>query len=252
MHNVSPSRALARRSRQLLQLAFVVVSGGVFLAVVGLVLFVVPLAVPGNSAFPFYNFVRSALLIVGAIAAVAGLVIAVSALLTRPDNALARVTGDYLQQQREFDSRYWFIRHVYRRRLGYIDAVMVGPPGALVFRIMGSTGTFINEGADWLKETRRHTWTPAGINPTRECQIDIKALRDYLAERGLQQVPVFGVIVFTQPEIAVRLTARTSHVPITHLHRLYSILGNDYLAAPQRIDQATVERVVDLLYDRTA
>ncbi len=252
MHNVAPSRALARRSRQLLQFAFLIVSGGIFLAAVGLVLYVVPLAVPGNSAFPFYNFMRGALLIAGAAAAVAGVATAAAALLIRPDNDLARLTGEHLSRERDLDARYWFVRHVSRRGLGYIDAVLVGPPGALVFRIVGSTGAFINEGADWLKETRSKTWRPAGINPTRECQVDIRALRDYLAQHELGHVPVFGVVVFTQPEKVVRLIAREPHVPITQLRQLHATMSADYLAVRDRIDQATVQRVVDLLYDRGA
>jgi hypothetical protein len=128
----------------------------------------------------------------------------------------------------------------------------VGPPGALVFRIMGDTGAFINEGADWLKERRGGTWAPAGINPTRECQVDMRALRDYLGQRGLSQMPVFGVVVFTQPEMAVRLIPKGPHVPIAQLRQLYPTMAADYLAVRDRVDQATVQRVVDLLYDRSA
>ncbi|GIL08964.1 MAG: hypothetical protein BroJett033_4750 [Chloroflexota bacterium] len=252
MHNVAPSRALTRRSRQLLQLAFVVVSGGIFLAAVGLVLYVVPLAVPGNPIFSLYNFVRVTLLLAGGVAAVVGLVIAANALLIRPDNDLARITGEHLAHQQALDARCWFVRHVSQRGLGYIDAVLVGPPGALVFRIMGSTGAFINEGADWLKEQRGGKWAPAGINPTRECQVDMRALHEYLAQRGLGQVPVFGVVVFTQPEMTVRLIPREPHVPIAQLRQLYPTMAADYLAVRERIDQPTVQRVVDLLYDRNA
>lgn len=252
MHSVAPSRALARRSRQLVQLAFVIVSGGVFLAVVGLALYVVPLAVPNNPAFPFYNFVRGALLIIGAATAVAGVVTAAAALLIRPDNDLARITGEQLARERDLDARYWFIRHVSRRGLGYLDAVLVGPPGALVLRLVGSTGAFINEGANWLKETRNKTWRPAGINPTHECQANMRALRDYLARHELGHVPVFGVIVFTQPEKVVKLIPRGPYVPIAQLRQLYATISVDYLAVRDRVDQATVQRVVDLLYNHTA
>lgn len=252
MQNVAPSRALTRRSRQLLQLAFVIVSGCIFLAIVGLVLYVVPLAVPGNPSFALYNFTRVTLLLAGGVAAVVGLIVAANALLIRPDNDLARITGEHLAQQQQLDARYCFIRHVSRRNLGYIDAVLVGPPGALVFRIMGSAGAFVNEGADWLKERRGGTWAPAGINPTRECQVDMRALREYLAQRGLGQVPVYGVVVFTQPEVAVRLIPKGPHLPIAQLRQLYPAMSADYLAARERIDQTTVQRVVDLLYDRTA
>ncbi|MBZ0292709.1 MAG: NERD domain-containing protein [Anaerolineae bacterium] len=247
MENVAPSGALARRSRQLLQLAFVVVAGGVFIAVVGLALYVVQLAVPDNSIYPFYNFLRGMLLFGGVIVAVVGVIIAARAYFTRVDNDLARQVGIYLE--RYFDNRYWLVRNVNKTGLGYIDAVLVGPPGLLVFRIVDNEGNFRNEKADWLKQNNNGQWVPARIDPTREDVVDIKAAREYLARHGLE-VPVYGVVVFTKNPTLVKISAKEPVVPLSHLSMLYENLRDQYLARENRIDQPTVQRIIDLIYDR--
>ena len=89
MENVSPSGALARRSRQWLQLAFVIVTGGVFVTIIGIALFSIPLAVEGNQIFGLYHFLRTLLLYGGLIAALLGVGLATRAYFTRIDNDLA-------------------------------------------------------------------------------------------------------------------------------------------------------------------
>lgn len=248
MENVSPGGALARRSRQLLQLAFVVTAGGIFVAVTGLALYVVRLAVPGNSVYPFYSFMRGMMLFGGATVALIGLGLAVRAYFTRVDNDLALRTGAYLSQH--LDNRYWFVRNVNKRELGYIDAVLVGPPGVLVFRIVDNEGSFRNDRADWLQESRRAEWLPARIDPTRDCVVDIKAMREYLARNDLGTPPVFGVVVFTKDPALVRIAVKDSVVPVSHLTTLIDTLADNYMAREDRIDDQMVLAIVDLIYDR--
>src|SRR5690606_19330534 len=171
MQNVAPTGALARRSRQWLQVAFVVVTGGVFMAVIGLALFAIPLAVEGNRVFGLYNFIRTILLIGGVITGLVGLGLAARAYLTRVDNDLAAITGQHLA--RYLGSEFTFVRNVNKRGLGYIDAVLVGPPGALVFRIVDNTGVYANERGNWLTQNRNGEWVPAKINPTADDVVDI-------------------------------------------------------------------------------
>ncbi len=248
MENVSPARALARRSRQLLQLAFVVIAGGVFVGVTGLALYVVPLAVPGNSIFPFYSFMRGMMLYGGVIVALIGLGLAVRSYFTRVDNDLAQRTALYLNQH--LDNRYWFVRNVNKSDVGYIDAVLVGPPGVLIFRIVDNEGSFRNERADWLQENRRAEWLPARIDPTRDCVVDVKAMREHLARNELGSPPVFGVVVFTKDPALVRIAVKDPTVPVSHLSTLIDTLRDNYLAREDRIDDKTVLDIVDLIYDR--
>lgn len=249
MHNVSSAGALTRRSRERLQWAFVLVAAGVFIAVVGVALHIINFAVPGNSAYPLYNFTRVALLVIGGLIGLAGLALAASAAFTKTDNDLALVTGTFLAKS--FGPEYWFVRNVNKRGLGYIDAVLVGPPGALVFRIINKTGSFANERANWLELKPDGQWSPARMTPTEDAVVDIKALRAYLTKHELDDVPVYGVVVFTQDEPRVKLVDVVNPVvPPTTLSQLTTALANNYLANADRIGLDTVQDVVNLIYDK--
>ena len=153
MHNVVPSRALARRSRGLLEIGFVATAAGMFLAVVGFALYIVPLTSKTSSLYTAFNLGRGATLLGGMALAVAGVLMIVRALTWRTENDLARQTGALLAEH--LDEQYTFIRNINHRKLGYIDAVLVGPAGILVFRIVDYQGRFLNETGKWLKENKQ-------------------------------------------------------------------------------------------------
>jgi hypothetical protein len=243
MRNVAPTRSLARWARQLLQLSFLVVAAGAFMTALGLALYIIPL-MQENA---LYNFVRGFLFIVGIIIVLAGIGIAVRAIIRsqHTDNDLAIVTGDFLQQY--LDDRYTFIRNISKRGLGYVDAILVGPAGALVFRILDNSGVYANEAAGWLVQEKGQ-WKPARIKPTKEAVDDIQHLRDYLAQNNLAQVPVFGIIVFTKDPNQVQIMVKEPVVPVTHLNALYENLTKNYLAV-ERIDTQLAEAAVRVLYD---
>lgn len=246
MENVAPSGALARRSRQWLQLAFVLVTGGVFIGIIGIALFVIPLAVPANQIYGLYHFIRTLLLLAGGILALTGVGLAVRAYFTRIDNDLALRTGRYLAPL--FDERFWFVRNVNKRNLGYIDAVLVGPPGVLVFRIVDLEGVYANEKGNWLKRNRQGEWVPSRVNPTAEDIVDIKAMREYLDQNRVPDIPVYGIVVFTKAAPLVEVVAKEPTVPVAQLKDIMVVLQDNYLAR-DRISQPAVERVVDLIYD---
>ncbi len=246
MHNVAPSRALARRTRQWLTFAFVVAAIGIFVAVVGLALFVIPLTAPGSASAGLFGTLRVGVLALGVLIFFIALGLCIRALTLRKDNDLAMIVGRFLTQY--LDNRYHFVRHVSKRNLGYVDAILVGPPGALVFRILDNRGAFINEGANWIRQDQYGQVTAAGIDPTRECVLDVKKLREYLEARQLGSVPVYGVVVFTKDEPAVQLVAKEPVVPITTLRSLVATLGSNYLAR-DRIDPGKITTVVRLLVE---
>ena len=247
MHNVAPSRALARRTRQLLTIAFVVAAIGAFIAVAGLALVVVPLVGINSPSYSMYTFIQAGVILLGVIIFFVALGITTRALTLRKDNDLAMTVGRFLGNY--LDERYHFIRNVNKRGLGYVDAILLGPPGALVFRILDERGVYANEGANWLKpDGRPNGWVKAKIDPTRECVQDIKKLREFLAERKLDAVPVYGVIVFVREEPQLQLVPREPVVPITTLRALLPNLNGNYLAK-ERVDAGRVGAVVQLLYD---
>lgn len=238
MENVAPSRALNRRSTQLLQLGFVVLAVGVFLTIVGLLMVTIPLFPPNHSLFGLYNIVGDLVFIIGLVVALIGVAMAIRAVTRRKENDLALVTGQFLGQH--LDGRYTFIRNINRPGLGYIDAVLIGPPGALVFRILDNVGPLANEASNWLKQKPTGEWVPLGFSPTKEAVDDIQSIRQYLAKRSLADVPVFGVVVFIRDASRVQVVEKVPVVPISLLDSLYANLQRDYLSKPDRIPQEAV------------
>ncbi|HEX2909041.1 MAG TPA: nuclease-related domain-containing protein [Phototrophicaceae bacterium] len=142
-----------------------------------------------------------------------------------------------------------FIRNLNRSGLGYIDAVMIGPPGALVFRLLDSTGNLANEAAEWMRQKPDGEWVPfEGGSPTRDTVKDVESLRHYLEKRGFD-VPVFGVVVFIGDETLVSIAQKAPVVPVSHLPTFVQNMQENYLSNPERIQQAVVTRVRRLLLD---
>jgi len=249
MENIAPVRALNRRSTQLLQMGFIVLAIGILLTVVGALLTTILLIPKIHPLFWLYDLTSNALLAVGIFVILIAIIIGIRALTRRKENDLAMLTGDVLNQSNYFDGRYSFIRNINRSGLGYIDAVLLGPPGALVFRILNSSGNFANEGANWLKQNKQGEWLPFSTNPTKEAVDDIQHLRDYLAKNRLDSVPVYGIIVFTAGPSAVKISEKDATVPISHLHSLVQNLSGQFLARQDRIPQETVTATRRLLLE---
>lgn len=249
MDNVAPVRALNRRSTQLLQIGFVVLAVGIFLAMVGLLLVSIPLIPTQHQLFIPYDLFFKFLFIIGLIVVVVGIALIIRSLTRRKENDLAMLTGDVMGQSGYFDGRYSFIRNINRPGLGYIDAVLIGPPGALVFRIVDNVGAFANEGGNWLKQDANGEWIPFQINPTKEAVDDIQALRQYLKRQKLEEIPVFGIVVFTADMRDSTVAQRDPVVPISHLDDLVQVLGQQYLVKQDRISQENVTTLRRLLLD---
>ena len=233
MQNLNPTRIVARRGRDVLIIGAVLLMVGLLSGGCGLVVLLVLSSTPIGMFF----------LILGLIILVVGIGFMVRGMTYRTENLPALAVAEVLA--RELDASYTLIRNVSRRNLGYIDAVLVGPPGALVFRIVDKPGIFLNEGSDWLERKGGQTFMLSRMSPTRECVTDIFALREYLARRGLSSVPVFGVVVFTSPQ--TQLSARQPVVPIAELRTLTTVLRRDFLLE-DRIDAKTVESTVAQIY----
>ena len=252
MRSVAPTRSLARRSTRLLQIAAVVILGGVFLSLIALALYVIEFVVPSNPGYGFYNGLRGVLLFIGIAVALSGGVMALRAVTWKQDNSLAIRVGEILSPR--LDDRYTFIRNISKLGLGYIDSVLIGPPGVLVFRILDIEGSLLNDGTNWVKKNRNGEYVPLmtnpmTTNPTAECLEDIKGLGEYIARRGISQVPVYGVIVFTKEPPLITLKANNPAVPPTLAPGVPEVLANSYFAA-ERIDNATAQKIVKLLFDQ--
>ncbi len=233
MQNLNPTRIIARRGRDVL--------------IIGALLLLVGLVIDGFALLVLLLLSAQTLgliiLGIGLLTMLVGFGFMIRGMTYRMENQPALQVADVLA--RELDASYTLIRNVSRRGIGYIDAVLVGPPGALVFRIVDQSGIFLNEGADWLERKGGQTFVLSRFNATRECVADVYALRDYLAKRGLSQVPVFGIVAFTNPQ--VQLSARQPTVPIAELRTLTTAMRRDFLLE-DRVDPQTVEAAVNAIY----
>lgn len=245
MQNIAPSRALVRRSYTVLQLAFVLVSAGVFFITLGIGLFVLPIA---NESSDLYNFLRNAIFFGGIALCLIGVAIGIRAGTWKTENDKAKFVGQRLQQH--LDDQFTYIRNINKMRLGYIDAVLVGTPGLLVFRVLDLKGEFLNEGDKWLTKNRRGEWVPADKNPTQDALDDMISLRAYLRNKGItEDIPIFGVVVFIDDHPIANLTVKDPKLPATHVTALYARLQSSYLAK-DRLSKKTAKAIVDVLYSK--
>lgn len=244
MNHIAPRRIVSRRASQMLTLAFLAGAAGLFLIALGVFMFAVPLDKPAHPSFGAYSLARSALLGLGGLGLAAAAVLAVRALTFRRDNDLALLTGRSLEPL--LDSRFTFIRSLNRRDIGYIDALLAGPPGLMVFRIVDLTGVYANDGVNWMRRDTSGDWRPARFSPTRQDLADIRKLQQMLRRRGFAEFPIFGMIVFTADPSRVSLQSNAPALPITHLTALHHSLQQGYLNAPP-VDAGALDTIVRML-----
>lgn len=246
MRQPEPSRSLDRRARNFLYAALLVILTGAFIIVVGLALFAIPLVVPSNPSFDTYDSLRQFLVPAGIVVMVIGVIMAIRALTWKRDNPLAASTGEALADF--LDHRYVFLRNINKLSIGYVDAVLIGPPGVLVFRITDKAGIYFNEGSNWMIQKDKGEWHTLRWNPTKEVVADVKKLREFLQTRSLPEVPVYAATVFTKPVPDAQVTQQDAPVPVLHPEDLAYDLDDSYFAK-DRIDVLTVNQVVDILSD---
>ena len=247
MRNVAPSRNLTRRSRNLIYFALVFALFGVLCVVIGFTLSTIPFAVPSNPDFGLYNFVRNILFFGGIIILLIAGVLLLRAFTWRVDNDLADEVGQVLANR--LDNRYTFIRNVNKLSIGYIDAVLVGPPGVLVFRITDAKGGYFNEGSKWLRQQQQGKWrtTNRWWNPTKEAIVDVQRLTKYLQARDLEDVPVYGVVVFSHDAPVVKFGLQKPTVPVVYKSDFLQELPAPYFGK-DRVDARVFNQLVKVIY----
>jgi hypothetical protein len=239
MQNINPSYSITRRGRFYLFMGSVGLFGGLIAITLSILFIYFPLW-----ETVLFTLFQILLFLVGLAMIGAGGLGIYRGLTLQKDNPIARAVGEGLSHF--LDNRYTYLRNVSKRRVGYIDAVLVGPPGALVFRIVDYAGTWINERADWIVQAKAGRLRPAKTNPTRECVHDVYALRKFLARHGLERVPVYGIVVFTSPNVSLK--AEGPIVPISEIPTLYRIMSRDYLS-DERVAPPMVRSAVDVIID---
>ena len=248
MRNMVPARSLARRSRNLMLLAVFIIVLGILAIIFGAFMNLVPIVVEDNPNYGFYLFVADALVWVGGFAVLISLGLLIRAMTWKRDNPIAELVGNVFEQELNLDDRYAYIRNLSRFSIGYVDAVLVGPPGVLVMRITTRAGTFFNEGSKWLEQRDKGNWKPLRWSPTEEVAQDVRKVREFLQTRGLPEMPIFAVVIFTEDEPATRVTTEKPVVPVMQPYEMAYSLENSYFAQRDRLDQLTVNKVITTLF----
>jgi hypothetical protein len=236
MQNINPTSSIARRGRFYLFLGILAFFGGAIAITLGFLFFFLPLW--ENVLFDIF---RILMIVLGFLAVLVGVFGIFRAMTLQKDNESAHAIGEALKGF--LDHRYTYLRNVSKRGVGYVDAILIGPPGALVFRIVDYPGEWRNERADW-RIMKNGKLRLAKTNPTRECVKDIYALRKFLKKRGLDRVPVYGVVVFTSPN--VQLSAEGPIVPIAEVPTLFQIMRREYLT-DERVAPPAVHNTVNAI-----
>jgi hypothetical protein len=247
MRNIVPVRSLTRRSRTTAIIALLLFLTGLLFLLVSVVMRSVPFVVPASPDYDLYVTAYNVLPIVGGLLMMVALALAIRVITWKQDNPLALAIGDVLDA--ELDDRYIYIRNVSKFSLGYIDAVLVGPPGVLVFRITERAGVFKNEGSYWMKQKEKGDWKTLRWSPTREAVDDVKSLREYLETKNQIDVPVYAAVVFTEDTPATTVRQVNPTVPVLQPAELPSGLADTYFARTDRLRQLKVNKIARLLYE---
>ncbi|MGB7338455.1 MAG: NERD domain-containing protein [Phototrophicaceae bacterium] len=248
MRNMVSARALARRSRNLVLLAIFIVVLGLVTLIISSFMDVVQLIPSTNPNFGFYQFTINATFWLGVILIISSIAMFIRAFTWKRDNPIAAQVGDILERELNLDDRYAYIRNLSRSAIGYVDAVLVGPPGVLVMRITTRGGVFFNQGSKWSKQRDKANWKPLSWSPTEEVATDVGKIREFLQTRGLTDIPVFAVVVFTEDEPATRVTTENPVVPVMQPFEMAYSLENSYFADRNRLEQLTVNNVIKTLF----
>lgn len=243
MKNINPSKNVNRRGRFYFLLGLFVTLIGLIAVALGILLIVLPILGETLS-----SPAALCLLVLGIPASAGGLFAMFRGTTLKKDNLLAYDIGESMRSFLGSDARYTFVRNVSKRRVGYIDGILVGPPGVLVFRTVDYKGEWINERAEWKIRTKNGRLRQASNNPTRECAKDVYALRKFFEQESLTRVPVYGVVVFTAEQSQVKLVGQAPVIPIAEKHTLFAVLSQNYLKE-ERINSPQIRKTVDILID---
>lgn len=236
MHNVTPERAMTRQARQLIVSGMLLLLLGLVIFAIGGMLVIIPLSIAA-----WYDVLQGAGLVIGGLFILFGLIQIIRGLRYPRDNVFAAALADHLAAF--LDYRYTFIRNIGGRRLGYVDAVLIGPNGALVVYFFPGQGAYFTKQNTWYEEKDQKLQT-IRTNPTQEAAKDVTALREYLAEHGLGNVPVFAVIVMSYAQTAIRVQEPV--IPVAYMSATQPALADNYLAR-ERITPEQIKAIVTLL-----
>ncbi|MCY4008591.1 MAG: response regulator [Anaerolineaceae bacterium] len=220
-------RGLSREAKKLLQVASLAILGGSFVLLVGLALSVIPLIGREGSFAELYHILQQALILAGLLSAVCGLWFLLRANQRRKtDDLLAQEVFQTLA--RNLDARFSFISSSQIRSVCGIDALMIGPPGLLIFKFLHLNGQLYQERGHWLTQNRKGELIPLKNNPTQELLSDMNHIQQRLDGQGLSDFPIFGAILSLNDSDQLQYHANEEIFPLVFAPSLNERLKQSY------------------------
>lgn len=204
--------------------------GGVYITLFGVLLMLIGLAVAALNMLgggPVQNLLVIGAIILGFLLVLLGVFNFARGMATPTTDPLgARLVQTVAPV---LDSRHLVLRNhsIQADLVTKPDAVIIGPGGVMVLKLVDEPGIFRCEHELWLKRSAGRDFQSWRRNPTREVVQELDVLREYLASKQLQNVPIDAFIVFTHPE--VEISVRTPVVAVTTLDYLPYELRHGYL-----------------------
>ncbi len=230
------NRALTRRAQRQKLSGMIFLLAGLVLIALGILLLLF-IFVPFTGELPQVIIVLGDFAI-GIIAVLVGLFRLTRGIATPTTDALgARLTQTLSPV---LDEHHLLMRHVKPRGLPITpDALIVGPGGVMLLKLIDEPGIFRCEGDVWLLRRAGRDFSSWERNPSREMIQEIDAMGAFLAQKGLEGVPISAVIVFTHR--SAEISTRAPAIPITTLEYLPIELRRGFLLSA-RIDTGTLKK----------
>lgn len=238
-------RGFSQEARKLLQVASLSIMGGAFVLLVGLVLSIIPLIGREGALANPYQYLQQVLILSGLLIALSGLWFLLRANQRRKSDDL--LSQDVFQKlSRQFDARFTFVSRGQLRNMRGIDALMIGPPGLLVFKFLHHRGHLYQERGHWLMQNRKGELIPLKNSPTKELISDINRIQHRLLGKDLADFPMFGAILSMNDADQLQYHANEEIFPLVFAPAMHERLKESFLFR-DRVTLRAVGKVLEKL-----
>jgi hypothetical protein len=143
------------------------------------------------------------------------------------------------------DDRFALVHTLSAGRRGVVDALLVGPHGALVLKVDGSSGRYRCLGDSWYSwDKKTQEFSEMAQNPIDELKRGLEFVEATLQAQGLStKVPTQGVVVFIDKKL--QLEHMEPAVPLVTYEQIKP-LAAELMASPVYIETREVEKVLSV------
>ncbi|MBN1888081.1 MAG: NERD domain-containing protein [Thermoflexales bacterium] len=143
------------------------------------------------------------------------------------------------------DDRFALVHTLSAGRRGVVDALLVGPHGALVMKVDGSSGRYRCLGDSWYSwDQKAQDFSELAQNPIDELKRSLEFVEATLQAQGMgAKVPTQGVVVFVDKKLQVEHMEPA--VPLVTRDKLKP-LAAELMDSPVYIETREIEKVLSV------